>query len=470
MRPGSRIGPVSGLRAGFCVTLVALGGARAGRPLLLDGQRDRSWHSRALRTNTTAASRGHQAPAASWRNQSNCLPASLPVICCAARSLRVGNILTVNRDSAAALGPPDINAAERPHETIAAPHSLYIPSLDGIRALSFFLVFFAHAGLGEKLIPGGFGVTIFFLLSGFLITTLLRLEFARYQRISLSGFYLRRVLRILPPLYATMLLAAALHIGLRNAPIPLAGTVSQVLQVSNYYLIYSDHGSIMAGTGVFWSLAVEEHFYLLFPLLYAWIATRFSARGQAVILLTLCGAALAWRWVLHYHYHADFGRTFFATDTRFDSILLGCVFAIIANPVTRDPLFDRSVRGMKWILPLSVGVLLGTFLVRDAGFREVFRYTLQGLALIPLFIAAIHYQKSWPVLLLNLPVVRFLGVLSYTLYLCHFIFMENIDSVWTGNLVLAHTAALACTLGFASLIHYWIERPCARVRKRLSRA
>lgn len=378
--------------------------------------------------------------------------------------------MTVNPDSATALRGPDIGAAVRPHETIAAPHSLYIPSLDGIRALSFFLVFFAHAGLGEKIIPGGFGVTIFFLLSGFLITTLLRLEFARFQRISLSGFYLRRVLRILPPLYATMLLAVALHIGLGRSSIPVAGTLSQVLQVSNYYLIYSDHGMIMAGTGVFWSLAVEEHFYLLFPLLYAWMSPRFSARRQAGILLILCAAALVWRCVLHYYLHADFGRTFFATDTRFDSILLGCVFAIIANPIVNDPLYGWFLRRMKWILPLSVGLLLGTFLVRDAGFRETLRYTLQGLALIPLFIAAIHYQKSWPVYLLNLPAVRFLGVLSYTLYLCHFVFMENIDSIWTANPVLAHAVALACTLCFATLIHYWIERPCARIRKRLSRA
>jgi peptidoglycan/LPS O-acetylase OafA/YrhL len=378
--------------------------------------------------------------------------------------------LTVNPDSVSALAAPDMGAAVRPRETIAPPHSLYIPSLDGIRAVSFFLVFFAHAGLGEKIIPGGFGVTIFFLLSGFLITTLLRLEFVRYQRISLNGFYLRRVLRILPPLYATMLLAVALHIALGRSSIPLAGTLSQVLQVSNYYLIYSDHGIIMAGTGVFWSLAVEEHFYLLFPLLYAWMSPRFSARRQAGILLILCAAVLVWRCALHYYFHADFGRTFFATDTRFDSILLGCVFAIIANPLVNDPLYGWFLRHMKWILPLSVGVLLGTFLVRDAGFRETLRYTLQGLALIPLFIAAIHYQKSWPVLLLNLPAVRFLGVLSYTLYLSHFIFMENIDSVWTANPVLAHAVALACTLCFATLIHYWIERPCARIRKRLSRA
>src|SRR6185437_16099343 len=117
--------------------------------------------------------------------------------------------MSVTVNQAAALEGKDTVPSARPREAVAPPESLYIPSLDGIRALSFFLVFFSHAGLGD-LVPGGFGVSVFFLLSGFLITTLLRLEFARNKRISLSHFYLRRVLRILPPLYVTLALAIIL--------------------------------------------------------------------------------------------------------------------------------------------------------------------------------------------------------------------------------------------------------------------
>jgi peptidoglycan/LPS O-acetylase OafA/YrhL len=357
------------------------------------------------------------------------------------------------------------------HETIAPPDSLYIPSLDGIRAVSFFLVFFAHAGLGSIIIPGGFGVTIFFLLSGFLITTLLRLEYARYQRISLGSFYLRRVLRILPPLYVTLALAVVLFkMSAGHPAVPLAGTLSQVLQVSNYYQIFGDPGVIIPGTGVLWSLAVEEHFYLLFPLLYVWMCPRFTATVQAAILLMLCAAVLLWRCILSFHFHADMLRTYYATDTRFDSILFGCVFAIIASPILRDPLHGWILKQVKWLLPLCVLVLLGTFLDRAEGFRDTLRYSLQGLALIPLFIAAIHYQKAWPVVFLNLPFVRFLGVLSYSLYLCHHIFMETIANAWTLNPVLSGAVSLACALGFATLVHYWIERPCTRIRKRLSKA
>ncbi len=379
--------------------------------------------------------------------------------------------MTANSERAAALEDLQARPRAKVHETIAPPDSLYIPSLDGIRAISFLLVFFAHAGLGATLIPGGFGVTIFFLLSGFLITTLLRLEFTRYQRISLGSFYLRRVLRILPPMYVSLLLAMLIyHAGAGHPPIPIAGTLAQALQVSNYYQIYAVNPLTIPGTGVLWSLAVEEHFYLLFPVFYAWMCPRFSARRQTFILLGLCAGALAWRCVLHFYLHAELLRTYYASDARFDSILLGCVFAVAANPLTGDPMHERILEHMKWLLPLSLIALLGGFLVRGDGFRETLRYTLQGLALIPLFVAAIHYQTSPLVRFLNLPFMRFLGVLSYSLYLCHAIFLVTIEGIAGGSSFLTGAISLAAALCFATLVHYGIERPCTRIRKRLSKA
>lgn len=375
--------------------------------------------------------------------------------------------MTASTNGTAVPGGTDGEVGASSAESIVPHGNLYIPSLDGIRAISFFLVFLAHAGLGSTLIPGGFGVTVFFLLSGFLITTLLRTEFSRHQRISLGSFYLRRALRILPNLYVALGLAVVLCL-VRGEAVPFGGTLAQALQVANYYEIFATPAMTMPGTGVLWSLAVEEHFYLVFPLLYVWMCRRFPARHQALILLGLCAAALAWRCVLHFHLGAGSMRTNYGTDTRFDSILLGCVFAIVANPVLKDPLHGWLLRRMKVLLPLCVLVLLGTFLYRNDGFRETLRYTLQGLALIPLFVAAIHYQKSLPVRFLNLPFMRFLGVLSYSLYLCHSIIMESIKSVWTSNPVLSSAVSLACALAFATLVHYWIERPSTRLRKRLS--
>src|SRR5512136_1771671 len=90
-----------------------------------------------------------------------------------------------------------------------AKDGFQIPSLDGLRAISFLIVFIAHAGLGEY-VPGAFGVTVFFFLSGFLITTLIRMEFDRLGRLSFKRFYLRRALRILPPFYLVLTGATAL--------------------------------------------------------------------------------------------------------------------------------------------------------------------------------------------------------------------------------------------------------------------
>jgi peptidoglycan/LPS O-acetylase OafA/YrhL len=382
---------------------------------------------------------------------------------------RQGAGLTVEPDQ---LSVPESQAAEARvrTETIVPAGSLYIPSLDGIRAISFFLVFFAHAGLGD-IVPGGFGVSVFFLLSGYLITTLLRAEFARHGRISLGSFYLRRVLRILPPLYVVLALAIVLTLIARGIPgIPVAGTVAQALQVSNFYEIHASDPRTMPGTTVLWSLAVEEHFYLIFPLLYLWMCPRIPAGRQAALLLGICAVALVWRCILRFHFDATVVRTYYGTDTRFDCILFGCVLAVIANPVFRDPMHHWFLRQTRWLLPLCAAVLLGTFLIRSQDFRETFRYTLQGLALIPLFIAAIHYQQSWPVRMLNLPVVRFLGVLSYTLYLCHAIFLDGINAAWKPDPVVAGAASLACALGFSTLVHYLVERPCTRLRKRLSGA
>ncbi len=355
-------------------------------------------------------------------------------------------------------------------EAGAPAKELHIPSLDGIRAISFFIVFVSHAGLGN-IVPGGFGVTVFFLLSGFLITTLLRFEYARNMRIWLGGFYMRRALRILPPLYVSLALAAVLYrLGPGHPAIPFAGTLAQVLQVSNFYQIFATPAVMIPGTGVLWSLAVEEHFYLLFPLLYLWMSSRLTPARQASLLLALCAAALAWRCVLRFHFHADISRTFYATDARFDSILLGCIFAIVANPVFSDPLHTRMLRSMKWLLPASALVMLATLLLRNDNFRETLRYTLQGLALIPLFVAAIHYQSAWPVRVLNLRFVRFLGVLSYSLYLCHHVILESLSPAFPDQLLVRGAVALALSMCFATAVHFGIERPCAAQRKKLSRA
>ncbi len=359
--------------------------------------------------------------------------------------------------------------------TLPAPavrKSLYIPSLDGIRAVSFMLVFVAHCGL-EKIIPGGLGVTIFFFLSGYLITTLLRTEADQTGRINIRDFYIRRVLRIFPPFYLTILFGVLLHLtGVLHGPIG-SGVLYQSLHLANYWTVYRKMhllplDGIPMGSNVMWSLAVEEHFYLLFPLLYVMLRKHFRARGQTILMSTLCMAILAWRCVLVYRLGYSENRTFFATDTRADSILWGCIFAIAANPM----LDAKRVLGYRLGGAFAVAVLLlvRTLIYRDERFRETFRYTIHGLILFPIFTAAIVYHESPMFRWLNFKWVRQFGVLSYSLYLIHYTILYVVWARVPIHPVFQGIIAFVVSLGLSMAMYRWVEKPFAKLRKRFSHA
>jgi peptidoglycan/LPS O-acetylase OafA/YrhL len=345
----------------------------------------------------------------------------------------------------------------------------HIPSLDGLRAISFLLVFVAHAGL-DRFVPGGFGVTIFFFLSGFLITTLLRTEFEKNGSVNLRHFWLRRALRILPPFY--LVLAAALLLsrsldphGSMSAP----AVTALALQYTNFRIIAHGYGGMPLGTGVYWSLAVEEHFYLVFPWIF--IAMRrlnLSGRNQAFFLWGICALVLLWRLALVLHYHAPVLRTYLGTDTRIDSILFGCALAVWHNPVVDATELDE--RRWKYLyLPLALLLMVGCLFVRRDDFRETLRYSLQGVALTGIFIAAIRYPR-WPIFaVLNTRVMVFIGLLSYSLYLMHLGIIDIVTTWLPGlGLITQGLLSLATAVGLAWLIYVTVEKPCARLRKRLS--
>jgi peptidoglycan/LPS O-acetylase OafA/YrhL len=350
--------------------------------------------------------------------------------------------------------------------------SLHIPSLDGLRAISFFIVFFAHTGISAlPPVPGGFGVTVFFFLSGYLITTLMRAERESTGTVSIRHFYLRRVLRILPPFYLILMVATVLT-ALRVLPgdLQLRPLLAQVLHVSNYWFIFEGSDGIPAGTVPYWSLAVEEHFYLAFPLLYLALSRYLSTRAQARTLWALCALVCVWRCVLVFGFGVTEDRTYMASDTRFDSILFGSALALGMNPVLDRP--AGPDRLWKWLLlPAGLALLLVTFLYREAWFRETLRYTLQGIALTPIFVTAIRFPRWLPLRFLNARPVAFIGLLSYTLYLGHQAVMMGLQ-YWFPSLEPVGRAALAFAIAFACslLIYRFVEKPCAELRKRLAHA
>lgn len=350
------------------------------------------------------------------------------------------------------------------------PASLHIPSLDGLRAISFLIVFMAHSGVGIVLaVPGGFGVTVFFFLSGYLITTLMRVEHETTGRVNVKAFYIRRALRILPPFYLILALACGLTMAhLLPGVLETGAVLAQLLHVSNYWFIAFGSGGAAAGTVPYWSLAVEEHFYLVFPFLFLTLNRFLSYRSQARTYWTLCAAVCLWRCVLVLWFGVPEDRTYLATDTRFDSLLFGCALAMGVNPVLDRPM--GSERAWKWgILPIGLALLLFTFTFRAPWFRETIRYSLQGIALTPVFIAAIRFPHWLPFRVLNAKAVAFVGVLSFTLYLSHQIAVIAFYT-WFPTLPPYQLALLAFTIAFllSVVIHQLVEKPSAALRKRLA--
>lgn len=343
-----------------------------------------------------------------------------------------------------------------------------IPSLDGLRAVSIMIVFLSHAHL-DHVVPGGLGVTIFFFISGFLITTLLFRELDRFGSISLGAFYLRRALRIMPPLLITLGFAVLLAVaGVIETQIDTLVLLSQVLFFFNYLQAHLPIEQI-PGTGIIWSLAVEEHFYFIFPFVFLWLAK--SRRAIAISVLILL-AFLGWRTFRFLVLGSTEMMIYLSSDTRLDSLYFGCFLSILMyrgifpwnGGAGQRPMLRNA------LLAASALLILISVAIRDPLFRSTLRYSLQGLALMPLFYYAVT-QPNLPVFRpLNWSAVRYFGVLSYSFYLVHHVIFRALETRFDFVYGVAVAAVLTLVLStlYAAAMHRFVETPIARMRKRLT--
>lgn len=346
-------------------------------------------------------------------------------------------------------------------------HPSHIPSLDGLRAVSIVLVFLSHVGFGH-LIPGGFGVTIFFFLSGYLITTLLTREWDSYGSIAQPAFYMRRLVRLGPPIVFTICVSFLLvAVGWAEGSFDLMTLIGQVFFFYNYLSLYGSDLATVDGLGVLWSLAVEEHFYLIWPTLFVFLISRtFELRYLTGLLL----AVLVWRAIRFFGFGSTEWAIYISTDTRFDSLLYGCLLSMLAWRGHADRLFPPALRLRILWLGVAVGVLLVCVLIRDDAFRSVPRYTLQGLALMPIF----HYAVTRPSDIwfqpLNWAVVRRIGQWSFTIYLIHFVIVKALifnQIAELGDVTMVVLSAVL-SIAFAAATYRWVEKPFHPLRKRLT--
>jgi peptidoglycan/LPS O-acetylase OafA/YrhL len=376
------------------------------------------------------------------------------------------------------LTPPAAATADRPRKVSMS----YLPGLDGLRAISVIAVLLYHASdVGIDWLPeGGFlGVEIFFVISGYLITALLLAEFRNHAaatggpgRIDLRQFWVRRARRLLPALYLLLVTVSLVwFLFIRDEMYKLRGDVVAALTyVTNWYLIFSQQSYFeQAGRPSplrhLWSLAVEEQFYLLWPLLLLILLVAFRGRNGHVFGVIVAGAlASTVLMAVLYEPGTDPSRVYYGTDTRAAGLLIGAALAFLAAPwrLTRN-----TGRGAGWVIDgIGVAMLaaLGWFFVNTNEFDD-FLYQ-GGFALLSIVTAVLIFVAAHPVShlgrhVLGVSLLVWVGVRSYGIYLWHWpVYMvtrPDLDLPFSGYPLLI--LRFAITLVLAELSFRLLERP-----------
>jgi peptidoglycan/LPS O-acetylase OafA/YrhL len=339
-----------------------------------------------------------------------------------------------------------------------------IPSLDGMRAISIILVIVAHTSqnysrwiripVGSYLLFAHTGVSVFFVISGFLITSLLLKEWHATGTIAIKRFYLRRAFRIFPPfyLYLGIIFVLAL-VGIFRTP--LRAFFFAAAYTSDYYL---GPGAGSGGLQHLWSLSVEEQFYLLWPAALLMLGKRRAIfLAWSLILVSPFSRAITY-FVLAPPHRAMVNRMF---HSGIDTIMFGCLLALL----WQNDRFNRLQRN--WIGPWAMTCAVFFLFVVDpllemhffAAYSLLVGMTLEGVSICVITLYVVKRPETLPGRILNTRVLRHIGVVSYSLYLWQSIFTVELSQYFPLNMA----AALAC----AELSYWAVERPSLRLRERL---
>ena len=348
------------------------------------------------------------------------------------------------------------------------PHMGYEPSLDGIRAFSVIAVMLYHANIAW--LPGGFlGVEVFFVVSGFLITSLLIEEHESTQRIDLKQFWIRRARRLLPALFV-MLCATAICVAFYatdSAPDFRRDVLPSLGYFSNWWQIFAVDTPYFAASSLpvlrhLWSLAVEEQWYFIWPLLFTFVfGAKWMRPKISGVLLLLCSGAIMFATALRF-VQDDETRTNFlylSTVTRSSGLLLGAAVAMLWRPWRKTSPSSRWKSSVADALAVAsiavVGVLMATVHVADA------RLYQGGLAVTTIASAVIIAVVMRPN---GLFVKKFfsqelfveIGRRSYGLYLWHWPIFVVAHARDSGNRL---AVALALTIIINEFVYQYVEIP-----------
>jgi peptidoglycan/LPS O-acetylase OafA/YrhL len=383
---------------------------------------------------------------------------------------------------------PDPHATPETGERSASPNgapeassSSYVPGLDGIRAIAVVAVVLYH--LKAPFADGGLlGVSVFFTLSGYLITSLLLAEFQRTGRIDLKGFWVRRARRLLPAVLVLLPVVAIATLAAR--PDRFVAVVRDglfaLLYLANWATIVrgDDYFQRFSGPGPLdhlWSLAIEEQFYLVWPLVVfgvlaaaAWLTRKRSEKGTSLLLAAIALAlAAASTWAMFHAYDPlaqNNTRAYEGTDTRAAALLVGALVAAFL-PLHRVARLGATARVLLDVLgAVGLAIVVGCIVVTDEHSPFLYRggEILLSIATSLLVLGASHPQTLLG-RALSLAPMRWVGARSYGIYLWHMpvaAFMPEVafeDQPWLGGVI---SAALIVAL--AAVSYHSIEDPIRR--------
>jgi peptidoglycan/LPS O-acetylase OafA/YrhL len=362
-----------------------------------------------------------------------------------------------------------------------------MPSLDGWRALSICLVLLEHARhtvdfpvewapMWEWLSEGKLGVRCFFIISGFLITTLMLREAVSIGRVDLKGFYLRRAVRILPVYLAFLGFIALLQ--LFTSYHETQGQWAHLLTFTANFNPVRTWNS-----GHIWSLSCEEQFYMFWPAIFLLLGLTAPKRIGVILLLLATAVSVASRaiessymflggiesppWSASYILACVFYWS--SLLNYLDSLAIGCTLAYI------HPWLGRKFNSLRISLPIAIiGVLCiaGPYLMQHLNLKvslvKIFGPFIQAIGMASLISLSIHQAESGVFRLLNLSAVRWLGRLSYSLYIWQQFFSEKPEVFgWQTPIVQSFYTWIPISMLVASASYYLLETPLVNLRKRL---
>jgi len=333
----------------------------------------------------------------------------------------------------------------------------YVPALDGLRALAVLAVVMSHCW--PQALPGGWiGVDVFFVLSGYLITSILVAEHERTGRISFRIFYTRRALRLLPALAVTLVLGVLIAYLLY--PASAGDTVREAFAAAFYvanWLVTSGqvHSGLLVHT---WTLSIEEQFYWTWPIVLYLLFACGGRRAALAATVALVGLVLV-------HRITGVPGAYFRTDTRADSLLIGCGIALAAPMGVFHRLPMTVVRGAAVAAAASLLAMLAV--VQQASLLMTgFGYTLIGIASATIVVAVAVRPLGFVVRALELRPLTWIGRRSYGVYLYHPLCLALLAPRLGIEGPPAFLGTLALSLGAAAASFRYVEAPFLRLKDR----